>query len=103
MRLVGVHRSTRKHAKLCATFQDGAGKLKHVHFGRLGCSDFIGYSAQLTPPMAAQKRAAYIARHSRGGEDWTRPDTPGALSRYILWEKPTLAAAIAAFKKRFRI
>ena len=103
MRLVGVEQSPRRHAKLCATFQDTSGKVTRVHFGRLGCKDFIVYSRELPPAMAAQKRAAYIARHSSGREDWSRPDTPGSLSRFILWEKPTLQASIAAFKRRFKV
>ena len=34
-----------------------------------------------------KKRMAYIARHSKMGEDWTKSGmlTPGFLSRWILW------------------
>jgi hypothetical protein len=35
------------------------------------------------------------------GEHWQRPDTPGALSRWVLWNKPTLAASVADFKRKF--
>jgi hypothetical protein len=36
-------------------------------------------------------------------EDWTRPDTPGSLARWILWESPDLAAAVAAYRARFGV
>ena len=74
-----------------AVFHDGT----TVHFGLKGGSTFIDHKDEA-------KRKAYIARH-RVNENWSNPKTAGALSRYILWEKPTLPEAISAFKSRYNI
>jgi hypothetical protein len=49
-----------------------------------------------------KKKDAYIARH-KVNENWNDPKSAGALSRYILWNKTTLSASIADFKKRFNL
>ena len=48
-------------------------------------------------------RKAYIARHGKA-ENWgrTRVMTPGWLSRYLLWEKPSLDETIAAASRKYR-
>ena len=35
------------------------------------------------------RKQRYMNRH-KSREDWTKPMSAGALSRYILWNKPTL-------------
>lgn len=75
---------------------DGAKKVK---FGAKGYKDYIQYSKE-SHEVADKHREAYIARHSK--EDWTKPDTAGTLSRFILWEKRTLKEAIKAFLRRFK-
>jgi len=49
------------------------------------------------------RRARYLKRHTGKGEKWSQPDTAGALSRWILWNKPTFAASLADFKRRFKL
>lgn len=83
--------STRQGKRYMAVFHDGT----TIHFGQAGGSTYIDHKDKA-------KRAAYIARH-RVNEDWSNPKTPGALSRYILWEKETLSQAISAFKSRYNI
>ena len=100
-RLASVRASTRRDKKMMAVFETRDGHAKTVHFGARGCGDFPAYY-KLDPVMAAAKRRAYIARH-RVRENWADPTTPGALSRFILWEKPTATASIAAFRRRFRL
>jgi hypothetical protein len=100
MRLLRVEESTRPDKKLQAVFSDGGG-LKTVHFGARGYGDFIEYSKR-SRALGDAKRAAYIARHG-ATETWTRPDTAATLSRYILWEKPSLGAAISAFRAKFHV
>lgn len=100
MRLQSVERSTRPSKKLMATFVDGS-RLKTVHFGARGYGDFTLYHAA-SPALARAKKSHYLARHGRQ-ERWTDPTTPATLSRYILWDKPTVAASVAAFKRRFRV
>ena len=78
--------------KLVAKFDDG----KVVKFGALGYDDFI------TSGGDTRKKKSYLARH-RANEDWTDPKTPGALSRWILWNKPTLDESIEHYIKKFRM
>lgn len=97
MRLLRIETSTRPQKKLQAVFSNG----KTVHFGARGYGDFIAYS-KASRALGDAKRAAYIARHG-AAETWTRPDTAATLSRYILWEKRGLQAAIRAFRAKFRV
>jgi hypothetical protein len=98
MRLLRIEESTRPDKKLQAVFSEPA---KTVHFGARGYGDFIEYSKR-SRALGDAKRAAYIARHG-ATETWTRPDTASTLSRYILWEKRSLQAAIRAFRAKFRV
>ena len=76
-----------------ATFKDG----KIVHFGQRGGSTYIDHKDK-------EKRAAYIARHSKNGENWSNPKTAGALSRYLLWgDSTSLRSNIATYKRRFNL
>lgn len=72
-----------------------------VHFGARGHGDFIQYWRRDTQ-LARAKRAQYVARHG-ATESWDDPARPATLSRYILWERPTLRAAVAAFRRRFGV
>ena len=36
-------------------------------------------------------------------ENWNDYQSAGALSRYILWSKPTLKESIADYKKKFNL
>ena len=67
-----------------------------VHFGQAGADDFTIHHDE-------PKRQAYIARHG-SKENWGRSGvmTPGWLSRYLLWEKPSLDEAIAAASVKYR-
>jgi hypothetical protein len=64
-------------------------------FGATGYSDF-------TKHKDTTRKQRYIIRHARR-EHWNDPTTPGSLSRWILWNKPTVRASLADFKKRFRL
>ena len=86
-----------KHKKV-AHFLIG-GRWKRVPFGARGAMDFIAWSRQAGPAVAAERRRAYILRHAPR-EDWTDPTTPGALSRWLLWEPPDFREAVAAFAHR---
>ena len=60
---------------------------KTISFGATGYQDFTIHKDK-------QRKQNYIKRHSN--EDWTRSNVESAawLSRYILWEKPTLQEAV---------
>jgi hypothetical protein len=66
-----------------------------VSFGQKNASDY-------TKNKNDERKKLYLARH-KANEDWNDPMTPGALSRWILWNKKTLTASIADFKKRFNL
>jgi hypothetical protein len=93
LRLKTIRKSHKKEKKWDAVFEKD-GKQKVVPFGQRGYSDF-------TKHKDTRRKARYLSRHSGMGEHWRRPDTPGALSKWILWNKPTLKASVADFKKRF--
>jgi hypothetical protein len=90
-----IQKSSRPSKKLMAIFDDGS----RVHFGAAGYGDYTVYWKR-DPALAKRKRAQYIARHG-ATESWTNPRTPATLSRYILWEKPTVPEAVRAYKTRF--
>jgi hypothetical protein len=97
MKLLHIRKSTRNGKKLVATFDDG----RSVHFGARNYGDYIYYSS-INPSLAKKKRVQYIARHG-ATESWKDPATPATLSRFILWEHPTLRGSVVAYKKRFRV
>ena len=93
--------SSRPSKKLAAIFLFKDGGTKIVHFGGAGYEDFTTHWSQ-NRQRARSKRMQYIRRHSVH-EDWRQPTAAGTLSRYILWEKPTIPEATRAFKRRFRV
>jgi len=95
LRLKTIRKSHRPEKKFDAVFESN-GREKVVPFGQRGYSDF-------TKHKNVTRRARYLNRHSGMGEHWNKPDTPGALSRWILWNKPTLRGSIRDFKRRFKV
>lgn len=95
MKLLHVKPSTSAGKKYMAVFETPNGRTKTVHFGAAGMSDFT-----INKDEARKER--YLARH-RANENWDQPDTAGALSRWILWNKPTLSASIADYRRRFSL
>jgi hypothetical protein len=95
MRFKTLRRSRNPEKKWDAVFEK-EGKEKVVAFGARGYSDF-------TKHKDVTRKARYIKRHSGMGEHWNKPDTPGALSRWILWNKPSLKGSLRDFRKRFDI
>ena len=95
LKLKTIRRSHRPEKKFDAVFLKD-GKEKIVSFGAAGMSNY-------TKHKNVTRKKLYIQRHSGMGEHWTRPDTPGALSRWVLWNKPDFKASVADFKRRFRL
>ena len=94
MKLIEIKQSTNPDKKLMAVFEVN-GRTKTTHFGARGMSDFTKNHSQL-------RKLLYISRH-RHNENWRDPTSAGALSRWILWNKPTIEASIADFKRRFNL
>ena len=94
---VFVGPSDRPGKKLVAAFSDG----KRVHFGCAGCGDYVRWS-RVSRALADRKRAAYLARHGapQSRENWRDLRSPGALSRWILWEKRSLREAVRAYARK---
>jgi len=93
LRLKTVRRSHRPEKKWDAVFER-EGREKVVSFGLKGASDYL-HHRNLT------RKRRYIHRHSGMGEHWNQAATPGALSRWILWNKPSFRASLADYKRRF--
>lgn len=94
MKLLSITKSDVRAKKYMALFQHD-GKTKRVHFGAFGYEDFTTHRDE-------ERKRRYLVRHEKN-ESWNDPTTPGALSRWILWNKPTLGASLADFKRRFNL
>ncbi len=93
---VEIKRSTNKEKKLMAIFTYPDEKTKTTHFGARGMSDYTKHGDK-------ERMERYLDRHNNGREDWNDPTTAGALSRWVLWNKPSLSASFNDFKKRFKL
>jgi hypothetical protein len=101
MKLIYIKVSTNKDKKLMAKFELENKKTKTIHFGARGYKDYTIYYKK-NIEEANMKKKAYIARHKEN-EDWNDPLTAGTLSRYILWEKPTIEASIKYYVNKFKL
>jgi hypothetical protein len=95
LRLKTIKRSHRAEKKWDAVF-DKDGKQIIQPFGQKGYSDYTKHKDKT-------RKQRYLQRHSGMGEHWSDPTTAGALSRWILWNKPSFKASVADFKKRFHL
>ena len=96
LRLKTVRKSHKSEKKWDAVF-DKNGREKVVSFGAAGMSDYTKHKDKT-------RRARYLQRHKGMGENWNQPDTPGALSKWILWGPSTsFRQSVKAYKKRFRL
>ena len=96
LRLKTIRKSHKKEKKFDAVFEFPDGHTKTTPFGARGMSDY-------TKHKDVTRRARYLKRHAGMGEDWKDPPTAGALSRWILWNKPTFKASLSDYKKRFNL
>jgi hypothetical protein len=96
MKLLSVRPSSDPDKKFDARFETDAGREKVVRFGAAGMSDF-------TKNKDPERRRRYIERHS-ARENFQKPDTPGALSRWLLWgESTSMVKNLAAFRSKFNL
>ena len=96
LRLKTIKKSHRPDKKWDAVFLRPDGTQKIQPFGQRGYSDF-------TKHKDATRKQRYIARHKRMHEDWKDPTRAGTLSRFILWNKPTLRASVRSYRRMFRV
>tara|TARA_Y100001938_G_C7764905_1_gene270385 strand:- start:106 stop:393 length:288 start_codon:yes stop_codon:yes gene_type:complete len=92
---VVIKKSTNPKKKYMAVFTENGKKVKTTHFGSAGALDFIKTKDE-------ERKKRYLDRH-RKNENWNDYKSAGSLARYILWNKPTLRASIADYKRRFNL
>jgi len=68
-------------------------KIKSVQFGQVGYEDFTTHGD-------LQRKQNYIQRHS-ARENFNDPQTAGALSKHLLWNRTTLSASYKDFRSKF--
>ena len=66
-----------------------------VRFGAKGYQDF-------TEHRDPNRKMLYLKRH-HARENWNDPRSAGALSRWILWNKPDIDDAIEDYVERFKM
>lgn len=95
VKLLKITKSSKPEKKLMAVFETDSGRTKTTHFGASGMSDFTKHHDE-------ERKQRYINRH-KANENWNDPTSAGALSRFILWNKMSLSASIADYKRRFNL
>jgi len=88
--LIKLIKSPNKEKKYRAIFNEGT----HTDFGAKGYSDY-------TIHKDYDRMKRYDSRHKRR-EDWNKMKSRGALSKWILWNKPSLKGSIADYRRRLR-
>ena len=68
---------------------------KTIHFGQSGASDFTKHKDEA-------RKANYIKRHSNEDHIKFNTASPAWMSRFILWEKPTLKGAVDNANKKYK-
>ncbi len=97
-----LRKSKRENKKYVAYFENNT-----THFGDDSYRDFIlmnDRNSKFYEPSKAERekvRANYRGRHAK--DNLNDPTSAGALSYYLLWNKPTLKASIRDFERRFKI
>lgn len=93
---VVIKKSTKPKKKMMAVFSSSKNaRTRTIHFGASGYDDY-------TKTKDKEQKARYLARH-RQNERWDDPFSAGALSRWILWDRPSIQASVRAYRKRFNL
>jgi hypothetical protein len=94
IKLISIKRSTKSGKKMMATFETN-GRKKIIHFGLTGASDYTRHHDQV-------RRNRYIFRHLKDYRTGD-PTRAGYLSMFVLWNKPSLQASIADYRRRLNV
>ena len=89
---------TKKYRVIFPTREEPSDTPSYIDFGAAGYYDYINYNLEFGPSVANIHRERYLARHA-AREDWTNVYSAGFWSRYLLWEKRSLKAAIKNIEK----
>jgi hypothetical protein len=107
VKLLKIIPAKAKGKKWTAYFMLDNGKEKAVSFGAKGYRDYTLMNDKTSKFYEPKKetrekvKASYLKRHAK--DPINNPLTAGALSYWILWNKPTLAGSIAHFKNKFKL
>jgi hypothetical protein len=71
------------------------GRVKKTYFGATGYEDYTMHKDD-------KRKDLYLARH-KAKEDYTNIYLPGALSKFLLWNKKTLPASIKDANTKFGV
>lgn len=97
--LISIKKSPKKDKKYVASFCKN-GRIKQTHFGAKGYQNYGGVGK--ARHLSKERKKRYIQRH-KSRENWKDPTSAGALSRYVLWDKPSFREGVASFKRRFKL
>lgn len=83
--------------KYTAIIYKGDDKLKTVHFGQFGASDFTKHKNE-------KRKQLYIQRHE-DNEKWGKEGitTSGFWAKHLLWNKPTIESSKKDIESRFGV
>ena len=95
MKLIKIVKSDKPEKKMMAVFESDSGRTKTIHFGSRGMDDY-------TITKNKEQMERYLKRH-KSAENWSKADSAGALSRYVLWSATTLEQGIRNYKNRFNL
>jgi hypothetical protein len=91
---VSIHKSNVKGKKYTAVFYDkDMEEVKRTQFGAKGMSDYTIHKDE-------ERKQRYLDRH-RKNENWNDFESAGSLSRFLLWNLPTLKESFEDYLKRF--
>ena len=102
LRLKTLKKSKKSAKKYDAVFETEEGREKTISFGASGYNDFILFNEKEGAKIANMHKERYLNRHKKN-ENWEKPDSAGALSRWILWNKKTLKASLKDYKNKFNL
>ncbi len=97
-----LRKSKRENKKYVAYFENNT-----THFGDDRYKDYVLMNTKNSKWYEPDKdvrektKANYRGRHAK--DNLNDPTSAGALSYYLLWNKPTLKASIRDFERRFKI
>ena len=99
-KFLGLKKANDNIHKYVATFLNNeTNRKKTVKFGAIKKNgepyeDFTTHGDE-------ERKERYIKRHDKR-EDFQNPITAGSLSRYLLWNKPTIEDSLKDYLKRFK-
>jgi hypothetical protein len=95
LRLLRIQKSHDGKHKYEAHFKSNTGREKVIKFGARGYDDYTTHHDD-------KRKERYLERHYQR-ESWSNPETPGALSRWILWNKKSISESEKDFRRRFHL